>query len=237
MSRKNNLLKYQSITNGDMSLASIISAVTSIHWIDNIGIQFNFSGSPTGTFNIQVSADYAEDSFGNVTNVGNWTNLSATASASSGSPVYFDLNQLSSPWIRSVFVNTSIGHGSITTVADSSGSLNSKYFLINGADGDNWYVWLDNGSGVDPALPNRTGVQINYTNNASNTTIATAIGAGIAAITSITNINISGHIVTFNQTESGVGSLADGTAATGFMFSYTGAGSGTLNCFITGKML
>lgn len=110
MARKNNLLKFQTITAGNMASATLTSAVTNIQWLDNIGYQFNFSGSPVGTFAIQVSADYAQDDSGNVTNAGNWIAVSlptpAVASGSAGS-LYIDLNQLSAPWIRAVYTKTS----------------------------------------------------------------------------------------------------------------------------------
>lgn len=106
MSRKNNLLQFHSIVNGDMSLSSLTSAVTSIQFLDNIGIQANFSGSPVGVLAIQVSADYAQDYEGNVLNPGNWAPISSS-SMTGGSPIYFDLNQLSAPWIRAVYTKTS----------------------------------------------------------------------------------------------------------------------------------
>lgn len=115
MSRKNNLLKYQTITNGDMSLASLTSAVTAIQFLDNIGVQLNFSGTPTGSFQIQVSADYAQDGEGNVQNGGNWIPVllpSSPAASGSAGVIYIDLNQLSAPWIRVVYTRVS-GSGTL----------------------------------------------------------------------------------------------------------------------------
>lgn len=99
---------------------TLTSAVTCIQWLDNIGIQFNWTGAPVGSFAIQVSADYVQDPEGRVTNPGNWIPLTLTylsapnvfTSAQSvptsvGSPIYIDLNQLSSPWIRSVYTSVS----------------------------------------------------------------------------------------------------------------------------------
>lgn len=108
-SRKNQLLKYQTITNGDMSAASITSSVTNIQYLDNIGVQCNWNGTaPIGVIAIQVSADYAADEFGNVTNPGNWFTLptSPAVTGNTGS-VYVDLNQMSAPWIRAVYTKTS----------------------------------------------------------------------------------------------------------------------------------
>jgi len=103
---------------------NIISAVTSLQYLDNSGIQFNFSGSPVGTFQVQVSADYAQDSYGNVTNPGNWAPIiltyvlagvitqSTSIPTSVGSPVYVDVNQTSSPYIRAVY-NAVSGSGTL----------------------------------------------------------------------------------------------------------------------------
>lgn len=94
---------------------NITSGVTSIQFLDNIGVQFNFTGTPTGTFQVQVSADYAQDELGNVQNPGNWVPITLTpapvAAGSSGS-VYIDLNELSAPWMRLAYVFTS-GTGSL----------------------------------------------------------------------------------------------------------------------------
>lgn len=123
--RHNNLLSYQTITAGNMASASVTSAVTSIQFLDNVGYQFSWSGSPVGTFALQVSADYAQDSNGNVTNTGNWVPLlftywdgaafvtSYTVPTSVGSPIYLDLALLSAPWIRAVYTKSS-GSGTLT---------------------------------------------------------------------------------------------------------------------------
>lgn len=123
--RKNNLRQFQTITSGDMSTVSITSAVTCIQWLDNVGIQFNWTGAPVGNFSVEVSADYAQDTEGNVTNAGHWAPLTLTylsgpntftsgtsIPSSVGSPIYLDLNQLSAPWIRQVYTKTS-GSGTL----------------------------------------------------------------------------------------------------------------------------
>ena len=118
---KNNLLKYQSVggtsgVSGDMT-ASITTKATNIQHLDDIGYQFNYTGSPTGSFSIQVSIDYAQDFQGNVQVAGNWVNLTFTywngsafvtatsIPASVGSPIYLDLALLSAPWIRAHYTS------------------------------------------------------------------------------------------------------------------------------------
>lgn len=105
--RKNFLNSYKITSAGDMSQASVTSAITNIQGEDNIGIQINIlTGSPTGTFTVQISADYNLN-----LNTGNWVTLTlpTAAAVSAGSPsnIYIDLNQLSAPWIRLVYTKTS----------------------------------------------------------------------------------------------------------------------------------
>lgn len=112
--RKNTLLKYEIVTAGDMSQATVTSAVTNIQFMDNIGVQLNvtgLAGSAVGTFALQVSIDYTQDNNGNVTVPGHWITFLQGASNSTDQQIYFDLNQLSAPWIRLVYTKTSgTGH-------------------------------------------------------------------------------------------------------------------------------
>lgn len=124
-SKKANLRLFQTITNGNMT-TNLTSAVTNIQMLDDIGYQFNWTGAPVGTFSIQVSADYAQDFQGNVTNPGNWVSLvftywngvifvtSTSIPTSEGSPIYIDMALLSAPWIRAVY-----------TAGSGSGTLNA----------------------------------------------------------------------------------------------------------------
>jgi len=105
MSRKASIIKYQIVDEGDMA-DDVTSEVTNIQFLDNVGIQANYTGSPDGELAVQVSADYARDAEGNVTNAGNWITLTSVETLSAPSPVYFDLNQLSAPWIRLKYTAT-----------------------------------------------------------------------------------------------------------------------------------
>lgn len=114
--RKNTLPAYQIITAGDMSTASITSAISNIQYLDNISLQLIWTGSPVGTFAVQGSLDHSQDSLGNVTNAGTWDGLTlnpAPAAIGSAGHILLDLNELSFPWIRVVYTKTS-GTGSLT---------------------------------------------------------------------------------------------------------------------------
>lgn len=118
--RKNVLPTYPIIIAGDMSLGSLTSIVTEISYLDNVGIQLQWTGSPVGSFEVQVSADYEQNDVGRgVINPGQWVSLavtyfaagqlttSTTIPTSAGSPIYIDLTQLSAPYIRVVYTSAS----------------------------------------------------------------------------------------------------------------------------------
>ena len=82
----------------------------------------------------------------------------------------------------------------IITVADSSSSLNNKYFLINAVNTDTtvnvgyktvqYYVWMNVGSaGSDPSISGATGVEVTFAADASAPTVATAVKNKLDAIT------------------------------------------------------
>lgn len=102
--RKNNLVTYTSLDGGDMS-GNLTTASTDIRWLDNIVLYMSWTGTPTGTFGIQVSPD-------NLT----WFNLNLlpaiTATGGSGSH-RVALNQLPDPYIRAIYTASS-GSGSLT---------------------------------------------------------------------------------------------------------------------------
>lgn len=97
--------------------SSITSPVTNIEFLDNIGVQLNFTGSPSGNFQVQLSIDYNQDNNGNVISAGNWTPIyfsdpriaGTNIPPALGSPIYLDLNQLSAPWIRIVYTGGGSG--------------------------------------------------------------------------------------------------------------------------------
>lgn len=117
MAAKSFLKPYKVVSAGDMSTASITSPVTAIQTIDNIGYQLNWTGTPTGTFNIQVSMDYepGKSPDDKPFNAGTWTTVTLTVpvvASGSADNAYVDLDQLSAPYIRVVYTRTS-GSGSL----------------------------------------------------------------------------------------------------------------------------
>lgn len=116
---KNTLLKYvlfDGTANNMTGTTVLTSPVIPLEFLDNLGVQFHFTGTPTGTFAVQVSADHAQDSQGVVTVLGSWVPITLTPSpvaAGAADDIYIDLNQLSSPWVRIVYTNAS-GTGTLS---------------------------------------------------------------------------------------------------------------------------
>lgn len=79
MSQRSELRPYQAVTNGNMA-SEIVSAPSIIQKISLVSYSFSWSGSsPVGTLKIQISNDYSIDATGNVSNTGNWSDVSFTS--------------------------------------------------------------------------------------------------------------------------------------------------------------
>lgn len=106
--------------------SAITSAITNSQFLDSVCYQLSWTGSPTGTFSVQVSLDHAQSDTGTVLNAGTWTDVTlsylsggtivtaTTIPTSVGSPVFIDLALLTSPWVRVKYTASS---GSGTLVA------------------------------------------------------------------------------------------------------------------------
>ena len=125
MSTRSNIRPYSVITNGDMSTASITSAVTILQSITLGSYTYSWSGtSPVGTIAVQVSNDYSVNADGTVKNAGTWVALYVTLNGSSqvnSIPVTGNTGQGIVEWstgayaIRTVYTKTS-GTGTLQSV-------------------------------------------------------------------------------------------------------------------------
>ena len=130
----------------------------------------------------------------------------------------------------------------IATVADSSSSLQSKYFFINAIEADSttdvgfktveYYVWLDVSSGgSDPSISGKTGVEVNISTNDTAATVATAVKN---ALDGLSNFSASVGVGAGNDnkvtvTNTNRGSVTDASDNnTGFTISTTTQGTGQL---------
>ena len=87
----------------------------------------------------------------------------------------------------------------VFTKADVSGSLNNKYFIFHEpvTQAKHYVYFSVNNSGVDPAVPNSTGHEVEIPTNASASAIATAIAAVLNPLTTI----FAGSVATGNEVE------------------------------------
>lgn len=102
--RKNVLPPYKSLAAGDLSQATVTSASTNIEGYDNISIQINATGTPSGTFEIQGSVDNS-----------NWIALdlsSVPTLSGAADQILVNLVDLAFPWIRTVYTKVS-GSGAV----------------------------------------------------------------------------------------------------------------------------
>lgn len=108
------LLNNQTMTGTN----TLTSAQTNIKYKDSVGIQLQWTGTPSGTFQVQGSLDYNPGlpQSGGTANAGTWTNitLSPTPGASgSAGQILINMNQLGFPWIQVTYTNIS-GTGVLT---------------------------------------------------------------------------------------------------------------------------
>lgn len=103
---KNALTPIQFISAQSMT-GTITSNPINVQYLDNISIQLNFTGTPTGTFELQGSLDYSP---GPLANTGNWIGMvlpEVPVASGSADTILIDMMQLSFPWIRVVYTPTS----------------------------------------------------------------------------------------------------------------------------------
>lgn len=107
---------------------------------------------------------------------------------------------------------------SVTTVADTAGSLNSTYWTIS-TPSTHYYVWYSDGTGVDPA-PGGTGIPVVYTDNATAATIATLTQSALNGVAGAwTTTRTNANLMITDQAVGSATDAANGTASPGFTIS------------------
>lgn len=118
-----NLLNPVHIITAQSMATSITSEPVEVKLQDDIGVQLHWTGTPTGTFQFQVSMDYLEDSMGNVINPGRWITVPVTpaiTATGAGDDAYVDLVQISAPYIRVMYTSVS-GVGTLDAFVNGKG--------------------------------------------------------------------------------------------------------------------
>jgi hypothetical protein len=99
----------------------------------------------------------------------------------------------------------------VTFVTDVTGSLEGEYWDMNTVDNDGvetaYYIWLDNGSSTDPAIVDKTGIQVTYVNNDTGTAIAALFVTALGALA--VNVSQSGAEVIYENSFMGAVTIED----------------------------
>lgn len=103
--------KYQLFSSVAVSsTTTYTSSTVHILNLDNVFLQLDVSGTPNGSFSVQVSTDHQEDQEGNVIVAGHWIALTlspAPTVTGSAVDIGIDLNQLGASYLRVQYTNTS----------------------------------------------------------------------------------------------------------------------------------
>lgn len=214
---------------------------TNIQFLDNISIQANVTGTPTGNLLIQGSLDYKGKP---APATGNFITAQTVAITSSGNSLV-NYDGLSFPWLRLVWSPTGAGAQTVAPIADTgvrkaqtvstvpdvAGSLNSTYFLLSSINTTtkaqkNFYLWLDiNGAGVDPAIAGRTGIHVTGATGVTANALATSIRTALNALTGdFVATGATNAVIITDVAPGPVTAAVDGAAPTGFTFGTATAG-------------
>lgn len=219
------------------------SLATCVKYVDNVSYNlFVETTDGTATLTPQVtSVDPTSNLYNEIVAAGidPWQDLPVTLGPIAGADLtdFLDVNQTGSGWMRLAYTDTFVQQWTIETVADDTSSLNDTYFLIDGEDGTNYYVWFDVASaGTDPAIAGRTAIPVAIAEDATADTVAAALEAEIDDIW--TGSSVSTDTVTLVGNAGGKITIADSTdAPTGFTFTRTVAPDGTIKVVVMAKGL
>ena len=89
----------------------VISQVANIKYKDSVAVQIGWSGNNQGTFTIDGSLNYSagQPQSGAPLNAGDWSSLNLSSNncgSSTNFPVVLNLNQLSFPYLRVTYTNS-----------------------------------------------------------------------------------------------------------------------------------
>ena len=114
MSTRSNLKPFSVFTNQSMS-ATVHSPATIIGFVSGASYDLAWTGSPTGTFSVELSNTYSLNADGTVNNAGQWTPVALSSPiTASGSPdnAFINLAGLEAYAIRLTYTRTS-GSGTL----------------------------------------------------------------------------------------------------------------------------
>ncbi len=209
------------------------STVVDMRQIVNFSLQaIAGTGACAGTVQMQVSNTPCTETFQNYESrdLPTWNNL--------GSPLTFAQSAVASSQLIAKIDNSYVAFrakftstpGAVTTIvatADSMGNLNNTYFFYSSST-TAYYVWFDDGAGVDPALFGKTGIHITYTDGAT----AATLGGLMRTAMAVTGVVITGSGATVIAT--GATASDSSGAPTGFNFTPTSNNTSLISLNLAG---
>jgi hypothetical protein len=201
---------FRSIDGESANAAGITGSAIDTRQVVKMSAQVTSSGTGTGSLQLQVS---------------NTPEGQTPVFSALGSPVAITVagtqlvaqQDMCYRHLRALYTSTFLNVTTVTAVADVAGSLNNKYFLASSTTAD-YYFWFSNGTGVDPAIPNRTAIPVVYTDDDTATTLGGLIRTAAAA----KGWTVTGATTQAILTNTAVGATALGTAGnSGFTVTNT----------------
>ncbi len=111
---------YRLVTDGDMS-GSITSRAQQLTEMAMACIQAVFTGTPNGTFKLQVSTTHKEDNQGNILTAGTWTDYTGSSQAIVAAGDFaWNLSTTPYPYVRLVYTRSS-GTGTLNVTINGKG--------------------------------------------------------------------------------------------------------------------
>ena len=115
----------------------------------------------------------------------------------------------------------------ITTLADSSNSLNGAYFLLNSTTAG-YYIWFNTGTATDPLIEDRTGVEVSIVQNDTANAVASALNTEINNLVDFNSTVLTNVVSVTCVAQGSVDNPTDGIPATGFILTVTTEGVDTI---------
>lgn len=113
----------------------------------------------------------------------------------------------------------------VTTVADSSDSLNDTYWFLNTVN-DRFYVWYDTGAGVNPNIAGREGIRVSISTDDTADAVASKTQVRLNNILQArfeADVTVDTNIITITNKENGA-TLANSAETSGFTMAVSQEG-------------
>lgn len=189
--------------------------------VEGFSVQINLSEDAVADFDVNIEGSNNDE---------DWLPI-ASLNPTSADPVVMTIqNVVPYAFMRIQALNAETGEQEITAVADVASSLNDTYFLLNSANGGvEYYVWYNvDGAGTDPALADKTGVEVAIAEDDTAADVAAATATAVDGLAEFAASDVGAVITVTNSAAGDFVPASDSLdAPTEFTFEVT-AGGGSL---------